>query len=150
MDLATNVLLCGLGFIAVALTCTMFATRSMMLGFPSLIFYAVAGGMAYQESTVMWDIYYLIFFACMGMVIFSSLAMYTLRTKKQEIQEGDQFIDEAGGDTTRYLDEGRESPRRTAGKRRESEDELARIDREGETWRPGQMLKNLKKRQGLK
>ncbi len=95
-----------LSLIALGLTMAMFHTRNMLLGFPCVIFWAVLGGYAYTESTVVWgDWQYYLFFASMGMVIFSALAMYALRTPKEEKEEGDEFIDE-GKDETRYIDEG--------------------------------------------
>ena len=100
--------------IAVILTYALFSTRQMLLGFPSVIFWAIAGGEAYTLSTATWDIYYFIFFACMGMTIFSALAMYALRTKKEEIQEGEGFIDEVK-DTTKYLDEGKDEQEEGSG-----------------------------------
>lgn len=94
-----------LGAVAVILTLTMFFTRQMMLGFPSLIFWAIAGGRAYELSTATWDMYYFIFIACtLGMTVFCALAMFALSTKKQEAIEGDELIDEAKDDT-QYIDE---------------------------------------------
>jgi hypothetical protein len=58
------------------------------------MFWAILGGYCYQQSTATWDIYYLTFFASIGMAIFSSLAAYGLRTKKEELMSGDGFIDE--------------------------------------------------------
>lgn len=88
--------------VAVALTCAMFATKQMMLGFPSVIFWAIAGGQAYMISTALWDIYYFIAIACLlGMTIYCSLAMYGLRDRKPtlgEIEDGSKFVDE-GKDT---------------------------------------------------
>jgi len=96
-----------IGFIAVALTCTMFATRQMMLGFACVIFWAILGGYAYTISDYTWDPYYFIFFAsAFGMTIFCALAMYALQTPKEEKEEGDEYIDE-GKDETRYIDEGK-------------------------------------------
>ena len=104
--MSINVLFGVLAFAAVGLTVAMFATRQMMLGFPCAIFWAILGGVAYSESTAEWDLFYLTFFACMGMLIFSVLAMYGLRTRKQEIADGDPYLDE-GRDTDRYFDEGK-------------------------------------------
>jgi len=114
-------LLAGLIVIAVALTCAMFATRQAMLGFPCLIFWAIMSGYCYQESTATWDLYYLTFFGSIFMGIFCALAAFALRTKKEESQEGDEFIDE-GKDDVKFIDEGGKSdtggeedkPRRTA------------------------------------
>ncbi len=94
------------GFIAVALTCTMFATKQMMLGFACVIFWSILGGYAYTISVYTWDPYYFIFFASFGMAIFCALAMYALRSKKEEEEEGEEYIDE-GKDDIRYIDEGK-------------------------------------------
>ena len=89
-------MLSDLSIIAVALTCAMFLTRNLLLGFPSAIFWAVLGGHCYIESVAEWDIYYFIFFASMGMVIFCMYAMYALRP--QDLSEPDagkeKYIDE--------------------------------------------------------
>ena len=93
-----------LAFAAVVLTYAMFQSRNSMLGFPCLIFWAVLSGYCYQQSTVTWDIYYLTFFGAIGMAIFSPFAAYGLRTKKEELKEGDEFIDE-GKDDLQFIDE---------------------------------------------
>ena len=80
------------------LTVAMFATKNSMLGFPSGIFWAVLGGYSYLQSASTWDWQYLLFFASIGMVIFSILAAYTLRTRDltgPDTDKGTQFIDEA-------------------------------------------------------
>lgn len=94
-----------LAFAAVVLTYAMFQSRQAMLGFPCLIFWAILSGYCYQQSTVTWDIYYLTFFGSMGMAIFSAFAAFALRTKKEELSEGDEFIDE-GKDDVKFIDEG--------------------------------------------
>ena len=91
--------------IAVALTFAMFSTRQMMLGFPCVIFWAIMGGHCYGQSIYTWDTYYFLFFASFGMAIFCALAMFALRSKKEEKAEGDEYIDE-GKDDIRYIDEG--------------------------------------------
>ena len=116
-------LLAVLAFAAVVLTYGMFSSRQSMLGFPCLIFWAILGGYCYQQSTVTWDIYYLMFFGSFGMAIFSAFAAYGLRTKKEELEEGDEFIDEGADKDIRFIDEvgkkgsdepvdGEEKPRR--------------------------------------
>ena len=100
-----TLLLLLLIIIPVALTWAMFHSRSSMLGFPCLIFWAIMGGYCYQQSTATWDIYYLTFFASFGMAIFCAFAAYGLRTKKEELAEGDEFIDE-GKDDVKFIDEG--------------------------------------------
>ena len=94
-----------LAFSAVVLTYAMFQSRQAMLGFPCLIFWAILSGYCYQQSTVTWDIYYLTFFGSMGMAIFSAFAAFALRTKKEELSDGDEFIDE-GKDDVKFIDEG--------------------------------------------
>jgi len=74
----------------------MFATRQMMLGFPCAMFWGILGGYCYTLSGTTWDIHYLIFFASMGMVIFTMLAAYGLR--RADLAEPD--IGEGG-----YVDE---------------------------------------------
>lgn len=97
-----------LAFAAVVLTYGMFQSRQAMLGFPCLIFWSVMGGYCYIESTATWDIYYLTFFGSLGMAIFSAFAAYGLRTKKEEMADGDDFIDE-GKDDIKFIDEGGKS-----------------------------------------
>lgn len=89
-------LLVALILIPMALTFAMFHSRDLLLGFPSAIFWAILGGYCYQQSTVTWDIYYFVFFASMGMVIFCLVAMYALREKDLSEPEPDKttFFDE--------------------------------------------------------
>ena len=97
-----------LTFAAVVLTYAMFQSRNLMLGFPCFIFWAILSGYCYQESTVTWDLYYLTFFGAMGMAIFSAFAAYGLRTKKEELGSGEEYIDE-GKDDLKFIDEGGKS-----------------------------------------
>jgi len=95
-------------FLAVALTYAMFHNKQVMLGFPSAIFWALLGGHSYTLSTVTWDMYYFLFFASMGMTIFSLVAMYALRSKDLAGPDADKgaFIDERGrGDEIGYTEE---------------------------------------------
>jgi len=93
--------------IAVALTWAMFSSRNMMLGFPCAMFWAIMGGYCYTQSTATWDIWYFLFFAsAFGMTVFCALAMFALRTKKEEKAEEDEFIDE-GKEDLHYIDEGK-------------------------------------------
>lgn len=87
----------ALMLLPLGLTATMFITKNMMLGFPSAIFWGVLGGYAYLQSVETWDWRYLLFFACIGMVIFCMLAAYTLRKKdlsEPDVDKGTQYIDE--------------------------------------------------------
>ena len=93
--------------IALVLTLTMFLSHQMMLGFPCVMFWAIMGGYCYTMSVYDWDTWYFLFFASFGMAIFCALAMYALRSKKEEEEEGEEFIDE-GKDDTKYIDEGKE------------------------------------------
>ncbi len=86
---------------SVALTCAMFATRNSMLGFPCLIFWAILGGDSYQLSAAAWDIYYLVFFASMGMAIFTGYAAFTLRKRDLNAPKKDWL------DSGKFIDEGR-------------------------------------------
>ena len=94
-----------LAFAAIVLTYGMFQSRQAMLGFPCLIFWAILGGYCYQQSAATWDIYYLTFFGSFGMAIFCAFAAYGLRTKKEELAEGSEYIDE-GKDDVKFIDEG--------------------------------------------
>ena len=94
-----------LTFAAVVLTYAMFQSRNLMLGFPCFIFWAILSGYCYEQSTVTWDLYYLTFFGAMGMAIFSAFAAYGLRTKKEELGSGEEYIDE-GKDDLKFIDEG--------------------------------------------
>jgi len=82
--------------ISIMLICIMFHSRNVMLGFPSAIFWAILGGYCYQQSVATWDIYYLMFFASFGMVIFCIFAMYGLRDKDLSGPDADEgkFFDE--------------------------------------------------------
>lgn len=102
-----------LGLIAIVLTIGMFATRNLMLGFPSTIFWAILGGHCYQESASTWDIYYLIFFASMGMAIFSMYAMYGLREQDLAMPDADKgkyYDEEKEADLRGDIEVGKEAP----------------------------------------
>jgi len=105
LGIGDTFLLITLILIPVILTLVMFYSRSMMLGFPSAIFWFILGGYCYQQSTATWDINYFLFFASFSMGIFSMLAMYALRTKKEEAEEGDLYFDEGADKDIRYIDE---------------------------------------------
>lgn len=87
-------LLAIIGFIAVALTFTMFHSKEAMLGFPCALFWAIFGGQAYLSSTTPWgDIYfYLAFSSLLGMTTFSMLGAYGLREKRDTL--GDEALEE--------------------------------------------------------
>lgn len=122
-------LLAVLAGITVLLTHAMFSTRQMMLGFPSAIFWAILGGYAYTTSEATWDIYYLLFFASMGMAIFCMFAMYALREKRdtlgdRSIERGDgEYIDEEKGDGGKTAKRGKRSANVTGKVGTEAEDE---------------------------
>ncbi len=90
--------LLGLSILALGLTIAMFATRNMMLGFPSAIFWGILGGFSYQQSSTTWDWQYTLFFSAMGMVIFCLFAAYALRKSDLAGPDADkgEFIDEGG------------------------------------------------------
>ena len=105
-----------LAVIAVWLTCCMFSNKSMMLGFPSALFWALTGACFYIVPTAvdpMPDIEWVVNwwnwlgFSCFGMTIFCVLAMYALRTKKEDAEDGDQFFDEGGDKDVKFIDEGK-------------------------------------------
>ena len=102
-----------LAIMAITLTIGLFATRNVMLGFPATIFWAILGGHCYQESASTWDIYYLIFFASMGMAIFSMYAMYGLREQDlagPNADEGKFFDEKQEPDLRGDIDVGKETP----------------------------------------
>ena len=103
-------LIAVLAFSAVMLTLAMFQSKSSMLGFPCGIFWAILGGYAYTQTASFWpptDIYAFLGIACLlGMLPFSIFAAFGLRTKKEELADGDEFIDEGGGDRdVKFIDE---------------------------------------------
>ena len=102
--LAGNFFFMILAVLALGLVIAMFATKQMMLGFPSAIFWFILGGYAYTQSVATWDINYFLFFGSMGMGIFSMFAAYGLRTKKEELRIGEEYIDE-GRDDLKFIDE---------------------------------------------
>ena len=107
-------LLSVLAALSVFMTCTMFAIRQSMLGFPAAIFWAILGGHAYTQSTATWDIYYFVFFASLGMAIFSMYAAFALRERRDTI--ADDEMDEEGSGEPPPVDEaknGENKPQRT-------------------------------------
>ena len=130
-------LLTALMIIALALTCTMFATRERMLGFACAIFWMLTGAQAYTLSTVMWDMYYFLFFAsAVGMTIFCILAAFALREKHdaiadEELTKGEgEYADEVKGEKEPDLlsEETETKPsRRTQALRKRAEDRRTRL-----------------------
>lgn len=104
-----NLIYLFLGLIAAGLTVGMFATKQMVLGFGSAMFWAVLGAYAYTESATAWGDwqYYLFFVSTFGMVILTIFSAYGLRTRKEEKRVGDQLIDEGKKDQ-KFIDEGEE------------------------------------------
>ncbi len=103
-----------LALLVASLTVAMFTAKQSMLGFPCFMFWALLGGYAYTMSTATWDLYYLLFFASVGMAIFCSLAAFALRTKKEERQVGEGYIDE-GRDESQSTNESRMADTEEAG-----------------------------------
>lgn len=92
-----------IGFVAVVLTATMFATKQSMLGFPCVIFWAIMGGEAFTQSEATWDTYYLLFFACtLGMATFCALGAWGLREPRDTI--ADEGLDEDAEDADKEDD----------------------------------------------
>lgn len=103
-----------LAALSLGLTIALFFTRNHMLGFPCGIFWALSGAYAYQQYTAVWDLWYLIFFASAGMLIFTIFAAYGLRKSDLSGPDADKgkFIDEGGSRRTakretrvQYLDD---------------------------------------------
>ena len=130
---------------ALTLTCSMFHTRQKMLGFPCGIFWALFAAFSYQQSTVNWDLYYLLFFSSSGMSVFCMYAAFGLRRsdlsgpdadKGKFIDEGDSetrddgpFIDEAGGEKK----DPRQS-RRTKALHKRAEDRRTGVTKKRDRW----------------
>jgi len=86
-----------------SLTYLMFTTKNRMLGFACAIFWAIFGGLCYQESAATWDLYYMLFFAsAFGMVILTIIAQFGLREKRDSIGDVEMEKGEGG-----YIDEGK-------------------------------------------
>lgn len=93
--------------LAVILTCLMFTTRRMELGYPSAMFWAIFGAYNFMLSGTPWgDIYFYVFIASsLGMTIFCILIAFGLRTRKDTASDTDDnqwadnepYIDEQGG-----------------------------------------------------
>ncbi len=126
-------LLTGLIFISVVLTCTMFATKQAMLGFACAIMWALTGGEAYILSTATWDIYFLLAFASLlGMTTLTIFGAFGLREKRDTI--ADEELEEGEGELIgeQHKDDGSEPKVKT---RREALHERAKRRREGEIQR---------------
>ena len=85
--------------IATILLLVMFVMRNSMLGFPSGMFWAIAGAKAYTLSQTPWgDTFYFMFFASFGMTIFTIFAAYAVNRSDLEgpddLDKGGKFFDE--------------------------------------------------------
>ncbi len=81
--------------IGAILTFTMFVVAQPMLGFACSMFWAISGASAYALSSTSWDVYYLIFIACLlGMTVFTMLAAFGLLEKRDTL--GDKAIEGRG------------------------------------------------------
>lgn len=128
-------LLTALIIISLALTCTMFATRERMLGFACAMFWMITGAQAYTLSTVMWDMYYFLFFAsAVGMTIFCILAAFALREKRdaiadEELEQGDgKYVGEQEKEPDLLSEEPEPKPsKRTQALRKRAEDRRTRL-----------------------
>jgi hypothetical protein len=94
-----------LGAVAAFLTAAMFRSKEPMLGFPCAIMWALFGGDAYVLKASTTDIYFITFFAAMGMAIFSMYAAFALRRKDLDAPKSDWL------DSGKFVDEG--SPKGT-------------------------------------
>ena len=126
-------LLAELLFVSVVLTSVMFMSRQAMLGFACFIFWAITGGQAYTLSIDPWgDIYFFIYFGSFGMAMFTALAAFGLREKR------DTFADEE-------MDE--EEADKTEGVFDEEEKKLDKLfTTEGESLEPSERTKELRER----
>ena len=103
MTTADAIIYLVLAVIPVALTWAMFHSKSMMLGFPCVIFWAVLGGYAYGQFTTPWVDwqFYLAIASLLGMVPFCALSAYGLREKHDTLAE--EGMEEEGEE--KYVDE---------------------------------------------
>ena len=111
--------------ITVVITGVMFMAKEPLLGFPCLIFWALLGGYCYQQSTVTWDLYYLTFFASMGMAIFTGYAAFAIRRRDLDAKKSDWL--DAGG----FIDEEGKSKNGESGSLAEGKDRDVFIDEPG-------------------
>lgn len=70
-----------------------------------MLFWALLSGYCYQESLMAWDIWYLTFFASIGMAIFTAYAAFGLREKRDAIADKEMDEEEAKGKGEKYFDE---------------------------------------------
>jgi len=91
--------------IALILTHTMFTSKQPMMGFACAMFWALTGAQAYILSTTPWgDIYYyLAFGSFLGMTVFTALAAFGLREKRDTL--ADEEMEEGEGE---HIDEGKD------------------------------------------
>lgn len=94
--------------IAALLTVGMFVARERMLGFPCGIAWFIAGGLCYVSSAADWDMDFISAFSWFFMGVFAIYASFGLRTKTEELDIGDEYIDE-GKDDLKFIDEGGKS-----------------------------------------
>lgn len=129
--------------LAVGLTCTMIATKQSLLGFPSAIFWAIAGGYSYSQSTALWDIYYFIAIASLlGMTIFCVLGMYALREKRDSY--GDESMERSDG---QFIDEGKNDNALGSDKAIDAQHSQANGETDSDAWVvPSRQSEAIKKR----
>ena len=131
-----------LAFAAVVLTYAMFQSRSSMLGFPCGIFWAILGGYCYLQTAGFFppvDIYALLGIASLlGMTPFTIYAAYALKTKKEEVKEGDQYFDEGADKDIKYIDED--------GKEGVKKDRDSGTESQSDSDRPGRRSRDIRDR----
>lgn len=98
--------LIALVVLALGLTLAMFLSKSPLLGFPCVIFWAILGGFAYTESSTPWGDwqYFLFFGSAFGMTIFSAIAGFGLRQPREGLLEG-ETEEENRQEDGKYFDE---------------------------------------------
>ena len=86
-------------FLAIVLMIAGYATKRMILAYAACGFWLLAGLQARTVSTIsatgVWDIYYGLFFLCIGFIIISALEGMSLRTKVEVKAEEEIDEDEA-------------------------------------------------------
>lgn len=100
-----------LAFMAVVFTIAMFATKRAELGFVCTIWWAIFGGHCYTLFTTAWvDIEYFMFFGAMGMAIFTAIAGFGLRERRDTF--ADEEMDEEGEGEGAFVDEETENKKK--------------------------------------
>ncbi len=89
------VLLGLLVFLSLGLMITAFAFHKAYLAMAACLLWLITGAQAYISSANMWDIYYFLFFACIGLFFTSAFEATELREKSEPAEEEENDIEKA-------------------------------------------------------